>query len=203
MAPPLITVLVLGAGKGERLGGPKALLMIDDRPLAALHAERRPANAEVVLVLRAEVARVLGPIPGAVVVESTERDELGPAGSIHAAVRAGVLDRSDLILITPVDVPPAPPERVAPLLDALSDPARSPYDAARWEHGHPIAIRGEVLRRRYHGETPILRDVLRDLGDRCARLASPDAPSPDEAGADLDTPEDVLRRTGARPRFYG
>ncbi|MBI2389227.1 MAG: NTP transferase domain-containing protein [Deltaproteobacteria bacterium] len=193
-----VSLLVLGAGRGERLGGPKALLIIDDRPLAVLHAERRPAGADVVIVLRADVARVLGPIAHAHVVESAEADDLGPAGSIRAAVRAGAIEGADMILVTPVDVPPAPPERVAPLLDALST-----HDAARWERGHPIAIRGEVLRRRYREDAPILRDVLRELGDRCARLASPDVPSPDDCGADLDTPEDVLRRTGGRPRFFG
>lgn len=184
-----LVVLVLAAGKGERVGGPKALLLVEGKPLAQLHAERAPEGARVVLVVRESVARKLEAL-GIHTVISDEPDELGPAGSIRAAVRAGVLDDAEKVLVGPVDVPPIAPERLAPLISALD--AR---DAARFERGHPIAIRADVLRHRYRVEAPILRDVLSSLGDRCARV-------PGASGeADLDTPDDVVRLTGRRPIF--
>jgi len=187
-----LAVLVLAAGKGERVGGPKALLMIDGEPLAALHRKRAPNGARVIVVTRASIARALERFDLSLVI-SDEPDALGPAGSIRAAVQAGALDDAERVLVTPVDVPPSPPERLGPLLDALEQ-----SDAARWDRGHPIAIRASVLRERYATEAPILRDVLRSLGDRCARLVgNPCGPT------DLDTPEDVLRLTGALPRFFG
>src|SRR5262249_52292611 len=86
--------MILAAGQGTRLGGPKALLAWpagggNEFPLAIAHAAER---------LRAESSRVLvvtrGPlvatllsfvIPGIDLVSSDAEDELGPAGSITAA----------------------------------------------------------------------------------------------------------------------
>lgn len=184
-----VVVLVLGAGKGERLGGPKALLLVDGKPLAQLHAERAPAGAHVVVVVREAIARTLEPL-GVHTIVSDEPDELGPAGSIRAAVRAGVLDEAEKVLVGPVDVPPGAPDRLAPLISALDT-----HEAARFERGHPIGIRADVLRHRYRQDAPILRDVLSSLGDRCARV-------PGASGeTDLDTPDDVVRVTGRRPIF--
>lgn len=183
-----LVVLVLAAGKGERVGGPKALLLLDGKPLAELHAERAPEGARVVLVVREAVAKKLEPL-GLHTVISDEPDELGPAGSIRAAVRAGALDDAEKVLVGPVDVPPSAPDRLAPLTSALDT-----HEAARFQRGHPIAIRGDVLRHRYRVDAPILRDVLSSLGDRCARV-------PGASGIDLDTPDDVVRLTGRAPIF--
>lgn len=183
MAPRRV-VLVLGAGRGERLGGPKALLLVEGVPLAVLHRDR--ARAPVVLVTRASIAEKLASF-GLSVVLSDEPDELGPAGSIHAAVASSALDEVDEVLITPVDVPPSPD--AARLLDALGS-----HDAARFERGHPIALRASILRARYRDGAPILREVLASLGDRCVRV-------PGSGSPDLDVPEDVVRLTGQPPVF--
>lgn len=201
----MTTALILAAGRGERVGGPKALLELEGRPLAALHAERRLSTEceRVVIVVRADVARALAPHldrvdpARAIVVESSAPDPLGPAGSIAAAVEAGVLDDApaDAVLITPVDVLPANAAATAPLLDALAT-----HEAARWARGHPVAMHARTLLARYAPNAPPqpLRDVLASLGDRCAILPlSPAIP----IGHDLDTPDDVLRATGAPPRF--
>jgi len=176
------TLLVVAAGRGERLGGPKALLLVHGSPLAALHAK---SHADVVIVATADVQRALGPI--ARFVAPDRAPELGPAGSIGAAVRSGALRESDAVIITPVDVLPAP--ALHPLLVA----ALEGHDAARPLRGHPVAVRGAVLRERYRDADPILRDVLAEVP--CARLAEPGVLD------DLDTREDVLRITGAEPRF--
>lgn len=177
-----MTLLVLAAGRGARMGGPKAWLLIDGVPLALLHA-REPC----VIVTTEEIAAPLRR-PGITFVTPDRAHELGPAGSIGAAVRAGVL--GDEVVITPVDVMPAPASRLAALRAALAT-----HEAARSHRGHPVALRGALLRERYAAADPILRDVLDSVG--CARLP------PDEAGVldDLDTPEDVLRLTGSAPSF--
>lgn len=181
MAPPLnAAMLVLAAGRGERMGGPKALLLIGETPLAALHARVLPTIFVTSLSLPVEGTFIPPDRPHA----------LGPAGSIGAAARSGVLDRYDAVVITPVDVVPAPPSRVWMLIEALRT-----REAARSHRGHPVAVRSDVLRRHYRTEDPILRDLLDSLA--CARLP------PDEAGVlpDLDTPQDVMRITGSAPRF--
>lgn len=183
MAPRRV-VLVLGAGRGERLGGPKALLLIEGVPLAVLHRDRTPER--IVLVTRAAIAEKLAPFDLGVVI-SDAPDELGPAGSIHAAVAAGALDEVDEVLVTPVDVPPSPD--AARLFAELGQ-----HEAARFERGHPVAIRASILRERYRADAPILRDVLASLGDRCVRLPGSGAP-------DLDLADDVVRLTGRGPVF--
>ncbi len=177
------TLLVVAAGRGERVGGPKALLLIDGRPLAEHHAR---SHERVVIVTSAEVASALGPIATFVVPDRPA--ELGPAGSIGAAVRAGALDDADAVIITPVDVLPAARSLHRALLDTLDA-----NDAVRPSRGHPVVVRGSVLRQRYRDGDPILRDLLAEIP--CARLPDPGVVE------DLDTPEDVLRMTGAAPRF--
>jgi CTP:molybdopterin cytidylyltransferase MocA len=177
------TLLVVAAGRGERVGGPKALLLIDGQPLAELHAR---SHEHVVIVTTDEIRRALGEI--ASFVPPDRAPELGAAGSIGAAVRSGALDDAEGVLITPVDVLPAPTSLRDSLLAALTT-----HEAARPARGHPVAVRGSLLRKRYRSNDPILREVLDSAS--CARLQEPGVLD------DLDTPEDVVRITGAAPRF--
>lgn len=190
---------MLAAGAGTRVGGPKALLLVEGLPLAALHAQRRLSREadRVVLVVRPAVAEALRPLLAEAVgkgrlrlVESEEPDALGPAGSLLAAARAEAFGADDRVLVTPVDVVPASARVARTLLLALASHA-----AARPARGHPVAVRGTVLREAFaHAPLP-LRDVLAALGDACATVH-------DLSGErDLDTLEDVLRLTGAPPQF--
>jgi CTP:molybdopterin cytidylyltransferase MocA len=168
------------------MGGPKALLLIDGEPLAEKHAR---SAERAILVVRREVAAKLT-LPAHVrVVESEEDDALGPAGSLRAAVRAGALDDVEIAIVTPVDRLPPTPEAPPALVRALEG-----HDAARPARGHPIAIRGEALRRAYRGEARPLREVLAALDTAIVEL-------PECAAHDLDTPEDVVAQTGNRPEF--
>jgi CTP:molybdopterin cytidylyltransferase MocA len=185
VAPREVTV-VLAAGKGSRMGGPKALLVVDGEPLAHLHVKSWP---KVILVVRREVAAELSLPPHVRVVESTEEDALGPAGSLRAAVRSGALDAVDVAIVTPVDRMPASRETIEALLHALEG-----HDAARPSRGHPIAIRASALRRTYREEALPLRDVLATLDTAIVDL-------PACAARDLDTPEDLEAATGKRPVF--
>lgn len=186
------TLLVVAAGRGERMGGPKALLLVDGRPLAEHHARSATDHERVVIVTSEAIARALGSLDAlsrrATFVTPDRPPELGPAGSIGAAVRAGALDDAEAVVITPVDVLPATPALRAALVAALAD-----HDAARPARGHPVALRGALCRDRYRAADPILRDVLDSAS--CARLQEPGVLD------DLDSPEDVVRVTGEAPRF--
>ncbi|MGZ3419097.1 MAG: NTP transferase domain-containing protein [Polyangiales bacterium] len=182
----VVATVILAAGLGSRMGGPKALLLIDGEPLALLHAKSSPRP---VLVLRREVAAKLA-LPSHVrVVSSDEDDALGPAGSLRAAVNSGALAGIDVAIVTPVDRLPATKESIASLVRALEG-----HDAARPLRGHPVVVRGEALRRCYAEEARPLRDVLASLDTVLVDL-------PECSTRDLDTPEDVRARTGRDPIF--
>ncbi len=221
-----ITTIVLAAGRGLRLGGPKALLaypVSPDRevPLAAAHAERRCAaeSDQVLIVTRADIAAALGShAPGleAEIVISSAPDADGPAGSIQAAWRhlAGggtgprpASEAAQLVVISPVDCPPAQPGTVRVLLDALADHpellAARPRCGPR--RGHPVVLRLTALAPFGATRPPPLRDLLRGLGDQVADV---DVADP-MVLLDLDHPDDQrawaqsqgLEMSGP-PRFF-
>lgn len=207
--------IVLAAGKGERLGGPKALLAWrsagvspaspdgePERPLAIAHAAARlgAESGRVLIVARRPVIKVLlGYLaPGVELVASDAPDELGPAGSL--AVAAGRLGSAEVVVVAPVDTLPARPQTVAALLSRLRSGDPPPL-AVRPRHkgrgGHPVVLRAPALARYREADPPPLRDHLRALGDRCVDEDVQDA----AVLLDLDTPADVVRATGAPPRF--
>src|SRR5262249_11663866 len=126
-----IVTVILAAGRGVRLGGPKALLSwpsapgAPERPLAIAHAEERLAaeSARAVIVTRQQMVPALlrHVRPGVDILVSDAPDELGPAGSLgYAASRVG---DTDAVIVTPVDALPARRETVAALLARLdADP---------------------------------------------------------------------------------
>jgi CTP:molybdopterin cytidylyltransferase MocA len=219
-----VVTLVLAAGKGERAGGPKALLAwpiegasparkvapqspstAGFHPLAIAHAEARLAaeSKRVIIVTRKTmVGPLLGYVrPGIDVVSSTAADELGAAGSLRFGLeRAGAFDAA---IVTPVDTPPARGDTVATLLGALGDgdpPPLAVRPRFNRRAGHPVALRPEALEP-YRGTAPPppLRDHLKTLGARAVDIDLEDR----MVLADLDTPADVVALLGSRPRFLG
>jgi molybdenum cofactor cytidylyltransferase len=203
-----IVTILLAAGAGKRLGGPKALLCWPgprghERPLAIAHAEERlAAESRRVLVVtrKAVVFSLLGHVrPGIDLLASDAADELGPAGSLAFAVpRLGT--GVDLAVVTPVDTPPARAETVAHLIEALAtDPAllaaRPTYHG---RGGHPVVLRPAALARYAEPDPPPLRDHLHALGAACAGV---DVTDP-MVLIDLDTPADVMGTLQALPRFF-
>ncbi|MEO7092599.1 MAG: NTP transferase domain-containing protein, partial [Polyangiales bacterium] len=112
--------LVLAAGKGMRVGGPKALLLVDGAPLLVAHVQARLADCDrVVVVTRRSIAAQLDtsgwPAERVRVVLSDAPDDEGPAGSIAAAAQQLPRDLAEAtcVLVIPVDVRPALPRTVA------------------------------------------------------------------------------------------
>lgn len=191
--------LVLASGGGARMGGPKALLLLNDRPLASAHAAARHADCgRTIVVTRAHIAEVLRRADRSLeLVISEEPDELGPAGSIAAAVRSGALAGHEVVIVTPVDVMPVSREVIEALAEgALRGEAARPIWDGR--AGHPVACRRALLEQHYCLGAPPLRDVLSGLGGRCIAVPVGDP----AVGRDLDTPEAWEAATGTGPAFW-
>ncbi len=206
MTAQVVTV-VLAAGSGKRLGGPKALLVWpgprgEERPLAIAHAEERLAaeSRRVLVVTRKPTMMSLLSFvrPGIDLLASDAADDLGPAGSLAFAVPR--LGDAEIAIVTPVDTPPAKAETVARLLGALAENpallAVRPISHGR--AGHPVAIRRAALARYAEPAPPPLRDHLHALGPACGGV---DVADP-AVLIDLDTPADVMGNLGALPRFF-
>jgi CTP:molybdopterin cytidylyltransferase MocA len=205
-----------------RIGGPKALLVWSaadgsELPLAIAHARCRDDCEMSLIVTRGDIAAALTPhvasFPGTALsrcslVVSMAPDELGPAGSLAAAVSH--IDRqdaawggADALLVTPVDHLPADPGIVAALRDTLEQHgehamAVRPTHAGR--RGHPVLVRMAALDAYRRGEPPPLRDVLCGLGARVVECPVDD----DQITHDLNTPEDYARHVAdaSQPRFF-
>lgn len=202
-----VVTVILAAGKGARIGGPKALLAWPsagggaERPLAIAHAEERLAaeSARALIVTRKQIIPTLLRYvrPGVDLLVSDAADELGPAGSLACA--APRLGDEPKVIVTPVDALPAHRGTVAQLLARLdADPSllavRPTYHGRR---GHPVVLRAEALARYRQPSPPPLRDHLEALGAQCA-----DEPVTDAAVlSDLDKPSDVMGVLRSMPRF--
>jgi CTP:molybdopterin cytidylyltransferase MocA len=185
--------LLLAAGAGRRMGGPKALVAVGGEPLVrrALRALQDGGAAPVVVVLGAEAAAVRAVLPAGVeAVEAT-----GWAGGMGASLRTGLeaveaLDGPAAVLVHLVDLPGVPGVAVARLLGAGTGAdvlARAAYGG---RPGHPVllgrahwpgvraAAVGDAGARGYLAGRPDVRLV------ECGDLADPD---------DVDTPEQLAR----------
>jgi molybdenum cofactor cytidylyltransferase len=195
-----VTTIVVGAGRGSRLGGPKALLCWAQLPqkwllpLAAAHVEARAESQRVIVVVREPVETILRRVaamsfarPGiGELVVSHAPDELGPAGSLAAAA-PHVTAEDEVLLVTPVDCPPARSDTVKRLLDGLAAAPNALAAKLRYEGrgGHPVALRPAVLARYRQPSPPPLRDRLREV-------EVVDVPVDDPmVTLDIDRPEDL------------
>lgn len=208
-AVPYIAI-VTAAGRGQRMGGPKALLAVrwgdntGELPLAIAHAKTHlDGGAErVILVTKAEVAGVLAPFAqrGLDIVISSEPHEVGPAGSIRHALKM-LGNHGDWLMIEPVDMPPSSAAIRKELLAGASrtptpDAVRPVYQGRR---GHPVLVRRSALTPMLDEQSPPkLRDLLHALGDKVIDVDVPDV----RAVTGFDVPEDVERFYGETARFF-
>lgn len=193
--------LVLAAGAGRRMGGPKAL--VRPRPegptlLETAVGRVRAAGCEVVVVVVGAAAGEVGPLArstGAEVVIADGWDE-GMGASLRAGLAHLTSDRptADCALVTLVDLPDVTAEVMARVLDAVAGDgpgalARAAYDGVP---GHPV-----VLGRDHW--VPVRDSAVGDRGARdhlhatahalveCGDLAT---------GRDVDTEADLDRERG-------
>lgn len=189
--------IVLAAGRGRRIGGPKGLLVCRGAPLALAHVRRmlEAGASEVVVASTPEVAEAID-WPARVRVAISDAPD--PAGSLSIALGAFSI-RDDAVAVTPVDVLPASMTTFALLHEALDDPgvlAATPvhHDVG----GHPALVRRHVLAA-YASRPPFptLHETLKNLGDRRVRVAVSDP----AVASDIDTALDAELHLGA-VRFH-
>ena len=194
--------IVLAAGEGRRMGGPKALLEVDGSTLVEFHAARlaEVGCTSIAIVVRPDVADAVRGLlrehPGvrvAAVITSSQAESL--AAGLRA-LHAGSRSQKDVIIVTPVDLMPPLAATYRTLLACLGDTtlAVTPVHAGRG--GHPV-VAYRALFAPYEVEPPQapppLRDVLAAVPSR--RRVEVDDP---RVLGDLDTPSDLHAFGGSR-----
>ncbi len=194
-----IVGVVLAAGEGRRIGGPKALLHIGGDSFLARCATllTRPGVASVVAVLGHEAERVAQearlPSGVATVVNPDYRE--GMLGSILGGLDAAEASGAGAVLLHPVDHPLVEPATVDRIVAALLAGAAIAVPSDGRRRGHP----GGFSRATW----PALRAAPRDRGARAVLADHPEwiVHVEGDAGAfaGINTREDYERLTGGMP----
>ena len=159
MTPPL--GLVLAAGEGRRLGGPKAPLVVEGERLVdrAVRVLLEGGCEPVVVVLGAWV----GDVPGATVVVNAEWAS-GLGSSLRAGLQAAAsLEGCDRAVVTLVDLPGLTGAAVRRVVACPGDLVAAAYGGRR---GHPVAFG------RAHWKA-VMREASGDQGARDYLAARP------------------------------
>jgi molybdenum cofactor cytidylyltransferase len=196
-APPATTIVpvVLAAGKGERLGGNKALVEVGGSP-ALIRILRAAADAGLdspVVVVGHAAGRVRALIDAAAqdlpvrIVTNPDPDR-GQTSSVQCGLRA-LAATAAAALVWPVDHPLVTSADLIAITAATLDPAAAvvlPTHGGR--NGHPVLLRRLLFPAVLAlPPTAPLRDLLR--GER-ARTTFVERPT-DSVLRDLDTPADL------------
>ena len=186
------------------MGGPKALLIVDGKPLVLHHVERlREVDCRcVAVVVRPssceQVVRALQGIPGVVVIPA---ETTSAAASLAVGLRALTPSEAGAVLVTPVDLLPAGVSTLRALLAACAVGhvrVATPRHAGRG--GHPVVLRRALVNRFLHGFSGTLRDLIGSAEAYRERVDVDDV----AIHGDLDTPDDLAAiQSGDLPRFAG
>ncbi len=192
-----IAAVVLAAGEGRRIGGPKALVLLRDRSFAAhaLASFDRGDVAERVIVLGKDaehVAATAGLPPGVRVVVNARWRE-GMLTSVWAGLDAAEAAGAEAVLVHPVDNPLVADETVRVVIEALEKGATIAVPAHGGRRGHPAGFSRAAW--------PALRAAPLDGGARRVLAEHPDwvthVPAGPDCLVDVDTRDDLraLRET--------
>jgi nicotine blue oxidoreductase len=139
-----ITAVLLAAGEGRRMGGPKALLRLRDETFLARAARllARPGVDAVVAVLGHEATRVRaeGGLPDGVVVVENERYRDGMLGSVLAGLDEAERRGASAILLHVVDQPATDPATVDRVVAALRAGAMIAVPSFEGRRGRPAGF---------------------------------------------------------------
>jgi len=177
-----VSGIVLAAGAGKRLGGPKAELVVAGERLLdrAVRVLREGGCAEVVAVVRADTK-----VDGAVVVVNSDPDR-GMGSSLRLGLAAASGDRAAIVL---VDTPGVTADAVRRTLRVAAPVAVATYGGRR---GHPVVIDRPLW-------TNVAALAVGDAGARAFLRGHPELVTEVTCTgdpADIDTAEDLARFLG-------
>ncbi len=184
-----VTAVVLAAGEGRRIGGPKALLRIGGESFLARVCGRFAAAGvnEIVAVLGAEADRVRAEagLPRGVGTVVNQDWRSGMLSSICCGIAAA--EGADAVLVHPVDNPSLTTATIQAVVAALAAGARIAVPSHAGRRGHPAGFA--------RAGWPDLRAAAPERGARAVLLDRPAwvvhvAAGPD-CLRDVDTPEDL------------
>jgi len=194
-----IAAVVLAAGAGRRIGGPKALLALEGSSFLqrSVALVSRPGVEAVYVVLGHEAERVgreAGPLDPARIVVNP-RYESGMLSSLLVGLEAAEAGGAEAVLIHPVDHPRVALATVDAVLASLRSGARIAVPSWSNRRGHPAGFARETW--------PALHAAPADRGAREVLALHPEwiEHVPGDAGcvAGVNTPDDyerIVRWTG-------
>ena len=188
-----IVAVILAAGAGRRMGGPKALLTIDGESFLARAAARlaRPGVASVAAVLGYESDRVRreSGLPDALALIENPHHVDGMLSSFLCGVDHAEASGADALLMCPVDHPWIDPATVDRVVGALEGGAVIAVPSWEGRRGHPTGFA--------RGAWAALRAASPDRGARAVLAEHPDWIVHVEGDAGcvegVNTPEDYRR----------
>jgi nicotine blue oxidoreductase len=135
-----VFAIVLAAGEGRRIGGPKALLPLGDTTFLhrACAVLSRPGVAGVVAVIGAEADRVREvALPPEVTIVENPAWRSGMLSSVLRGLDAAEARGAEAVLLHPVDHPFVAPETVDRVVNALEGGASIAVPSHDGHRGHP------------------------------------------------------------------
>jgi CTP:molybdopterin cytidylyltransferase MocA len=187
-----IHAVILAAGEGRRLGGPKALFRFREATFLTHAARllRRPRVERVVAVLGSDADRVrAGCGDPDLDLALNEHWASGMLSSVLAGLDHAEANGADAVLIHPVDHPVVSPATVDRVIAALQAGARIAVPTWENRRGHPAGFARETW--------PALRAAPADRGARAVLADHPDwvVHVPGDRGCvfGVNTPEDYAR----------
>ena len=193
-----MVAIVLAAGEGRRMGGPKALLRIGEGTFLA-HVYRLfalPGISSVVAVLGAQAQRVRAEagLPAEATVVVNDRWREGMLTSVWAGLDAAEALGAEAVLLHPVDNPFVEPATIDAVLAALARGAEIAVPSHAGRRGHPAGFGRATF--------SALRSAPMDEGARAVLERDPrrvvHVPGGEDCLVDVDSPRDLLE---ARCRF--
>lgn len=192
----MIQGIVLAAGLGRRLGGPKALLLLDGVTFHGRAAKTlRLAGLGFVVVTNAVVSEALpAPVQGESRVLNPDPDRPpGMFGSVRLGVASALKGGAEGVILLPVDYPRVTSEDVGAVASGLRAGGAVVVPNHEGRRGHPIGLGWAVMEEIAADPALLtLRDVVRRDPDRVVEVAA-------SAGIleGVNTEED-LKRVAAR-----
>ena len=198
MSPMRVVAIVLAAGEGRRMGGPKALIPIGEGTFLSRACDllAQPGIASVVAVLGAEAERVRAAagIPAEARVAVNERWREGMLTSVWVGLDAAEALDAEAVLLHPVDNPFVAPATIDAVVVALANGAEIAVPSHAGRRGHPAGFA--------RSSWPALRAAPLDGGARTVLAAQPGrvvhVPAGPDCLVDLDTPGDLEAATRGR-----